>query len=139
MGCIGTLQPMKGALLDAIYYYTDQAAYHDLRFSTRINTPNEILKMNVEITLLFLNRIFRYVKGMEVYPNHGLQIVSSSSDKQAFFLPSVREMLVERSSKPISHRKINEELVRMLRRKGNIRENELVELYLIPTKRLRRL
>ena len=133
MGCIGTLQPIKGTLLDAIYYYTDQAAYHDSRFSK----PPEISNMEVEITLLFLNRIFRYVKSMEAYPNHGLKLVSSMSGNQAFFLPSVREMLVERSIiRPINHREINEELVRMLRHKGNIFENEPIQLYLIPTKRL---
>jgi hypothetical protein len=134
MGCIGTLQPIKGTLLEAIYYYTDQAAYHDSRFPK----PPEISNMEVEITLLFLNRMFRYVKRMEAYPNHGFKLVSSSSGEQAFFLPSVREMLVERSSiRPINHREINEELVRMLRRKANILDNEPVELYIIPTKRLR--
>jgi len=132
MGCIGTLQPIKGTLLYAIYYYTDQAAYHDSRFSK----PPEISNMEVEITLLFLNKLFPYITTMKAYPNHGLKLVSSMSGKQAFFLPSVREMLVERSSKPINHREINEELIRMLRRKGNILENELIELYLIPTKRL---
>jgi AmmeMemoRadiSam system protein B len=135
MGCIGTLQPINGTLLDAIYYYTDQAAYHDSRFTTRINTPTEILKMGVEITLLFLNIILPYSENMK---DRGLKLVSSSTGKQAFFLPSVREMLVKRSSiRPINHRKINEELIRMLRHKGNIREDEPVELYLIPTKRLR--
>jgi AMMECR1 domain-containing protein len=134
MGCIGTLQPIKGTLLEAIYYYTDQAAYQDSRFSARANTPTEISKMDVEITLLFLNRIRPYNEKMH---NHGLQLVSSSSGKQAFFLPSVREMLVERSSKPINHREINAQLITMLRRKGNIRENEPIQLYLVPTKRLR--
>jgi hypothetical protein len=134
MGCIGTLQPINGTLLDAFYYYTDQAAYHDSRFTTRINTPTEILKMEVEITLLFLNSILPYSENMK---DRGLKLVSSSTGKQVFFLPSVREMLVERSSiRPINHRKINEELVRMLRRKGSIRENEPIQLYLVPTKRL---
>jgi AmmeMemoRadiSam system protein B len=136
MGCIGTLQPIKGSLLEAIYYYTDQAAYHDLRFSARINTRTEISNMDVEITLLFLNKLFPYITTMEAYPNHGLKLVSSMRGNQAFFLPSVREMLVERARKPINHREINEELVRMLRHKGNIHENEPIQLYIIPTKRL---
>jgi hypothetical protein len=131
MGCIGTLQPIKGTLLEAIYYYTDQAAYHDSRFPK----PHEISNMEVEITLLFLNNILPYSEKMH---DHGLKLVSSMSGNQAFFLPSVREMLVERSSiRPINHREINDELVRMLRRKANILENEQIELYLIPTKRLR--
>lgn len=132
MGCIGTLQPIKGTLLEAIYYYTDQAAYHDSRFSK----PAKISNMDVEITLLFLNNILRYSEKTHDIHDHGLKLVSSMSGNQAFFLPSVREMLVERARKPINHREINEELVRMLRRKGNIDENEPIQLYLIPTKRL---
>ena len=150
MGCIGTLQPIKGTLIDAIYYYTDQAAYHDSRFTTktttrtttitttrtttRTNTRTNTSNMDVEITLLFLDRILPYNEKMY---DHGLKLVSSTSGKQAFFLPSVREMLIKRSRKPINHRQINAELITMLRRKGDIRENEPIQLYLIPTKRLR--